>query len=624
MNLTKKLYKERVTKTMLFVALIFFTFNLFGQERFIEESTQSFSELNESESNRFYKIQSRGMYTNYNLVEFGSLAELQEEGKITINLPDDDCEDLIYKAKSVKYESELDYVWYGVLESTAEEDDCDCRLGTITLISSEHGKIGHIIVDDKTFEVLQIGDDKFLLAELDGSKFTESECGVDHKTPVHGLENERNLQLRNNGNCDVRCLVLFTNNALLAEGDVAAINNRVNLAIEQTNQALSNSDVDACQLRIELAGVEPFGFIESQFIDVDVNALANDVNAQILRNAFGADIVVMLTDGPYGGTFGIVEAIGPNDNSAYSIVETGAATTGRFTFAHEVAHLFGGGHDNDPRDGIPHGHSFRTGNFLPCIFGSKQRTILHRAGADDVRIQHYSNPDVKFDGKKTGKKDKRDNARQLRNEACVVAQFRQTIQPFAVNISGDLFMCPCRIASLEANVFGGTAGATYDYDWFISNDGINWNPLPFGGPNAGVTVPCTEGDGVFVRVDVVGSDGNTGSSTTFVEAAMEWPGQVAPCAMLLVGGSSETTLSVSPNPINRNSQSEIILQVKEQGTYTISVKDINGATIINVIDGADLDVGTHRFPINISQYDLLFIHSIDSKGNQITKKLLKF
>jgi len=478
----------------------------------INESEQTFDDLSFSENQRLSRIQAKAMYTNYHLVKFGSLAEMQQDGKITIRLPESDCEDLVYKAKSVEYRNEQDYTWYGTLESKVEDEECYCRLGSITLISSEFGRIGHISVDDKTYELLELSEDVFVVSKLDGSKFTEEECGVNDKTPKYKSKEDQSASTRDNGNCDVRCLVLFTNSALNAEGDLAAINNRINLAIAQTNRALRNSDVDRCQLRIELAGVEPYNLNpdpftglpqgESNSIFNDINSLAMDNASQALRDGADADIVILLTDavengGNYGGVFGIVEAIGPNNNTSYAIVETGAATTGRFTFAHEVAHLFGGGHNTDPRPGIPHGHNFKTGNFLPCIFGKRQRTILNTAGANDVRIQHYSNPNVKFDDKKTGKDNERDNAQQLRGEACVVAQFRETVEPFSVVIGGERFGCPCQGASITSTIFGGTAGATYTYDWFVSNDGINFTSLPYNGSSALANLPCTEGDGVF-------------------------------------------------------------------------------------------------------------------------------
>lgn len=626
MKLSTRFTRTSTSQLVLLFVFATFSLNLFGQELLIEESLQPFNELSFSENEMLTKIQAQGMYTDYYLVEFGALADLQEDGRITINLPDDNCGDLIYKAKSVDYESEQDYTWYGVLETAIEDNGCHCRLGGITLISSEHGKIGHIMVDSKTYELMQLGENKYLLGKLDASKFTESECAVTNDAPIKSSGIDQKVKPRSSGWCEVRCLVLYTAAALDAEGNVAAINNRVNLAITQTNQALINSNLYPCQVSIELAGVQAYNAFEeeSNFIGFDFQRFIDDEMDDVnqLRDFFEADIVVLLTDGEYGNVLGIA-AIGPDETRPLAFVQTGAATTGRFTFAHEVAHLFGAGHDNDQRPGIPHGHNFKTGDFFPCLFGTRQRTIMNLLGFEGARIQHFSNPDVKFDGEKTGKDGTRDNAQQIANEACIVGQYEESVEPFIVYLGGDQFMCPCKGASLEATVIGGTVGATFDYDWFISNDGINWAPLlPYSGSNAIVSVPCTEGDGVFVRVEVEGSDGNTGSSTTFVEAATEWPGQEAPCLQFTGNGGAGQTLALSPNP--SEGQSEAILQVYKESAYSITLNDTHGGIVKVLAHNQVLAAGTHHFPFDIPRNGLFFIHCVDQQGNQIIEKLLNF
>lgn len=617
--------KTNTIYLFLFFAMLFFSKHSFSQELLIQESTTSFTELSTAEQTRLAKIQAKDMYTDYYLADWGALIDLQSEGEVAINLPDDDCAELIYQARSVQYTDEGNYSWYGILKFKEEDEDCYCLLGAMTLISSEHGRIGHIIIDDKTYELLELSPEKMLLAKLDSSKFTESECGVNHAVSTNEDTYDREkAQDRDNGNCDVRCLVLYTNNARNTEGSITAINNRVNLAIHQTNQALRNSDVDRCQLKIELVGVQFFDFEEGsndmgedirRFRDNDLD----EVNA--LLDLSEADIVILMTDGDYGGTFGVA-FVGPNDELPIALVETGAATTGRFTFAHEVAHLFGAQHDDSPVPGIPHGHNFKTGNFLPCIFGARQRTILNRAGNNDIRIQHYSNPDVEYDDKKTGKENKRDNAQQLRNTACIVAQFRTTEEPFSLSIGGDAYACPCMGAYIEADLFGGTAGATYDYTWFMSDDGINWNSLPYSGANALVTVPCTEGEGVFVRIDVAGSDGNTGSNTTFIQAAMEWAGQEAPCPLLTDPDPSNNRLTIYPNP--STNQINIEFQAKMDGVYSILLKDINGKLVEPILQNEYLKLGFYHYIVEPKQAGLFFIHYLDAMGNSHIQKLLKF
>lgn len=74
------------------------------------------------------------------------------------------------------------------------------------------------MVDEDAYEILDLGPGKTVLSKINDNKFTENECGVDANTPVYDEQiHGSNSTERNNGNCDVRCLVLFTENAAAAE-----------------------------------------------------------------------------------------------------------------------------------------------------------------------------------------------------------------------------------------------------------------------------------------------------------------------------------------------------------------------------------------------------------------------
>ena len=601
--------------------------NLFSQqERLIKPSTETVAMFSASEQQSWGKIQEQDLYSDIEITDFESLVERQDEGRIRIDLPNDNCGDLIYKVQSVRYENEDDYEWYGVLESTASPDDCECRTGALTMISSEHGKIAHIIIDDLTYEILSLSENRYAIGKIDDSKFTKEECGVADGAPnSYTQPTEPVVENRTNGNCNVRCLVLFSPAALTLEGSLDAINNRVNLAIMQTNQALRNSDIDRCELRILNVGVlpTPFGFAESSSMGTDVSGLAMNPTVMTMRDDAEADIVMILTNGALYAPFGIVDAIGPINAQAFSIVQAGAATTGRFTFAHEVAHLFGGGHNTDPRSGIPHAHKFKTGDFVPCVFGKKQRTILHTLEANKSRIQYFSNPDVWLSGQSTGKSGKKDNAQQLKNTACTVATFRETIEPFSLGIGGDSYACPCNGVSVTTNIFNGTAGATYIYTWEESIDGINWTTLPYTGPNASVSVSCAVGNAVQVRVSVIGSDGNVGNNQTQVFSSDNWPGQVLPCNLSpnFGSGDNKSTFSIFPNPAYN--QFAIEFQPDIAGIYSLFIRDAQGRIVQTIIENESLEVGKYKYTPTHIQKGIYFIHSIDEAGNHQIQKLLK-
>ncbi len=99
---TKRNFKKCILKSLLIIVSIFYIVAISAQQRLIEESLAIFGNLSTAENERVSKIQSKGIYTDYYIIEFGNVRDLQSEGEITINLPDDDCEDLIFKAKSVE------------------------------------------------------------------------------------------------------------------------------------------------------------------------------------------------------------------------------------------------------------------------------------------------------------------------------------------------------------------------------------------------------------------------------------------------------------------------------------------------------------------------------------------
>ncbi len=601
-----------------------------GQTSFLSTSINSGSPLTSAEDSILTKIQNSQVYSDIYFVNLQSLALSQVDGRITIQLPDSDCGDLIYYAKTVEYQNEGDYSWYGRLESTADEEDTYCQDGDLMLISSEDGKIGHITIDDKTYELRELSENTFILGKVDNSIFTEWECatGLLDTTSTNFIEDDSPAEQRSMINCNrVRCLVLFTQNALEAEGSINNIRSRAREGIFQTNTILRNSDVRYEELVIEIAGIEQINFTETD-IDSDISAILQDPEAIDLRKTNEADIVVLLTNGEYTKANGVAW-FGPKKDSAYAIVET-LTSTSTYTFAHEVGHLFGANHEQQTIDdkGFNHGYWFRKGGFLG--YGSKiYYTVMHMPLdlSNATRIMHFSNPDVKFKKKKTGLKDHNDNARQLRNTACIVAQFEDSVIPFHVRIDGSEFMCPCQLVNFQSIIMGGTAGAVYQYKWYSSSDGINWSTLYNTNPNLSINAPCTEGERLFVKVEVSSSFGGTTSGIKVIEAANEWPRQEAPCAIYMPDYESNkidlnTVFSIVPNPSTSNSK--ISYTTSESGINSIFVYNVNGQKVKTILNNKHLSAGNYEFNINMNESGVYFIQSIDPNGNSKTLKYLKF
>jgi hypothetical protein len=254
-----------------------------------------------------------------------------------------------------------------------------------------------------------------------------------------------------------------------------------------------------------------------------------------------------------------------------------------FNTAHEIAHLFACRHENDPIGIFEHAHEFKTG----CWPFRRRRNTVMFSSATGRTIQHYSNPNVKFKKKQTGVADERENWRQLRNNACVVADFRaDDVMPFLnANISGSGFGCPCFGTVLTAQVNGGAPGP-YQFAWRTSTDGFNWGSVQGTFSSFLVTLPCQVGEGVYVRLTVTSSDGQVSDSFRFIEAAESWPDQPnGGCPIPLAGGPdnnpgiSTEEMWVYPNPVKHTIF--INLPVMTDEFVSVTILDAFGRAVIH-------------------------------------------
>lgn len=228
-----------------------------------------------------------------------------------------------------------------------------------------------------------------------------------------------------------------------------------------------------------------------------------------------ADVAFLLTNQGYDNARGIVYDFGPDKSKAYGIVEVPYFLS-YYTISHELGHLLGCHHNwgvtfgDDNTDICAHAYRWLedVGPIVPETIYDVDESWMTLVGIDvytdpilnDVNtneghyyirfsaqanspILNFSNPDILYDGKKTGVAAIHiaDNARQIRNTGCEVADFFES-QDLSVFITTS--NCAIIPFTYTANIISPASGlpgtGPYTVTWYWNNDG-NFNPTLFGG-----------------------------------------------------------------------------------------------------------------------------------------------
>lgn len=241
----------------------------------------------------------------------------------------------------------------------------------------------------------------------------------------------------------------------------ANIGNEIALAAADMNNGFGNSDVPATVSVVHTAQVS---YVETGDFLTDVNRLRGTSDGYMdsvhnLRTQYGADVVILFVDANTS-VYGRVYDIGKGAAEAFAVVEWDYAT-GNHTFAHEIGHLAGARHDNDPNtQPYPYGHGYRPG-------GQSWRTIMATGspGSSPFRINYWSNPDKAYGGVAMGTTSYNDNVRAWENSASAMAAFKAPPGPLTASILG-----PASVATGETNTWtrsvnGGTWPYAYRWDY---------------------------------------------------------------------------------------------------------------------------------------------------------------
>lgn len=461
------------------------------------------------------------------------------------------------------------------------------------------------------YEIIPVVDDIYALLKVDSKAEDNGLCmvgtvgEVDSQMMTHNDSTETE-KIKSNERFVTPCgtqdnprvLVLYTSAALNYAGSVWAVENAAKNAVAQFNSAIYNSHINN-QATLSLVGVQPLGFTETTGMGTDVPLLKTSIAAQSLRDAYLADIVILLTNGSLYGSRGAVgytsSDVTPNSSEAYGIVQIWAATANK-TFAHETGHLFGCRHDG--HTGTPSYAQAKNIKLLVVV----DRTMMSTNTADGSnRLVNFSNPDVNVNGRATGDSDA-DNARRIDETWSTVAAFRS-------NPPNDLFGIIEGTTSVTSPgshtyemVYKCSQGP-YTFSWQTSPDGFNW--VPASSTTDTFSYYFYNYQTLHIKCTVTSPSASYTAGYTVwavMDEAPERPG-------LMNSGSSEVKiipteskdiddkLSSHPNPTN--GIVNIPFSVTEESQVKLQIKDSSGRLVTTILD----DSRYPRNPLAIEKWD---------------------
>ncbi len=578
----------------------------------------------------FYSKASQQKYAKVaHLIKVGNLARLQKDGAVDFSLPGFPKR---LKAKTTRMEtySLRDYQWFAKLD-----DETDSTLiGNVVLISEKGNVYGQITVEDRVYEIRSDEAGITVMIEVDNGKFPKgADCKAIDPNSISAGKNRIKTGQANSGRidpCPDPTIVLVAVTRRAREGNIN-VNQTINTAVAQYNAAVFDSGISSSAAITAVIRDVAFeetvvgGPIIPAPIETDIGRLIGDPAIWALKTdpAIQADLVMLITNGNYGNSsfaFGIAFLdVARNtpiplliDARAFAISEEGTAAN-RFTFAHELGHLFGGDHEQDNTFSEPyaHGHYFERRVFL----GTRRRyaTLMHTfpAGVNYSRIQRFSNPNLTYDGVATGN-DRGNVARRMNETGSWVRTFRPGPNNISAYIQGG------QTVFNGANVYEAVVScgqAPYTYNWAVSYDGFSF----------GSAVSTAETYTYYyypgatlirqIRLQVTAADGRQTTSFLNINGASgRVGGKVASTPTV------PTLLDAYPNPFSENTIIEFFLPATMN--TSLKVTDMVGRTVQILVNG-QLPAGKHYQTLSLQSLpEGMYHYTLQCGGFKETKRMV--
>ena len=309
---------------------------------------------------------------------------------------------------------------------------------SLSVVVDENGEDaihGVFELNDGRHFVLQGTGDVKELVEVDQAAFPP--CAHDHDAvpdlstaAAMSSESAADIPSDADGNAIVDILIGISPQALTELGGVSAAQAAAQTAITLANQAYLNSGV-GMQLRLAhvtlLSQPEP-----SSSVDVLLPAAQNASDGiwdqlHTDRATYGADAVSVFVSNTIGycGYGYVMWTTDPTYTQAYPFSIVNQTCISYYSFAHELGHNMGLGHDLTNGGGALFSDGYD--HHWTGLSGGSWRGIM--AYAPGTRVNHFSNPSVQYDGVATGVLNSTNTAKGLNATAQIVATYRAAPTP---------------------------------------------------------------------------------------------------------------------------------------------------------------------------------------------------